>query len=581
MKLYFSIEGILPASFFYSFHISFFFLLYFSKTKENWKSSIIFFIAILHLSMVFVLPFIIFLFFAEDETGGIYFEKDVKKTILSFKIMTMTNHVLNKLVYPFSIVYYESGFPSLKYKIFPITCKGWLKWVLKLWVIPAVILLGIALLIKKDEIMGYYDDVLVYYLNYLNLFDLICMYFEFGFSTMDTVKYCSRTCCKKDTYKLYIQGKLLYHKRKLYKEFEKEFNELKSITNTYAEDIQKYKLTHVFTFVSKHELILQKGYNFEQKPNNDSKPPLQNPTQFQLEKLISSPFANVKSLGRKITRINNIENREIKGVDREKCCNKICSNFVVEVIKIFLFSFICILVLALDFDFYLKYGDNFFGNKNETNSTNSTNVTFHLMNNNTNNTANTTNPDFEKVGLAGQIFSFFIAYPILLPTLAISTGLYLTPILYAVVKKQFITGDYIYGRGFSNNLEIISSVKKITSSVAASMYLGASFSIHVILKEKPSEEKYKEFFQFYDLPHSDAVFALKFIFLIFVMAISNLEYINFGCYELPITDEGNFYLNSCICGILDGRKKQYLQIAQQENLNNNNAYMNIEMYTLY
>jgi hypothetical protein len=208
---------------------------------------------------------------------------------------------------------------------------------LKLWVIPAVILLGIALLIKKDEILGYYDDVLVYYLNYLNLFDLICMYFEFGFSAMDTVKYCSRTCCKKDIYKLYIQGKLLYHKRKLYKEFEKEFNELKSITNIYAEDIQKYKLTHVFTFVTKHELILQKGYNSEQKPNNDSKPPIQNPTQFQLEKLISSPFANVKSLGRKITRINNIENREIKGVDRNKCCNKICSNFVVEVIKIFLF----------------------------------------------------------------------------------------------------------------------------------------------------------------------------------------------------------------------------------------------------
>ena len=579
MNTYFSIEGMLPASFVYSFLMSFFFLYYFSKVKANWKSSIIFFIAILHLSMVFLLPVIIFAYFAEDKNGNEVFEKDVKKTILAIKIVTMTNHALNKLVYPFSIVYYESGFPSLKYKIFPITCKGWVNWFLKLWVIPAVILLGIALLIKKDEILGYYDNVLIYYLNYLNLFDLICMYFEFGFSTMDTVKYCSRTCCKKDIYKLYIQGKLLYHKRKLYKEFEKEFNELKSITNTYAEDIQKYKLTHVFTFVTKHELFLQKGYYSEQKPNSEQKPPLQNPTQFQLEKLISSPFAKVKSLGRKITRINNIENREIKGVDRNKCCNKICSNFVVEVIKIFLFSFISLAVFALDLQYYQLYGDNFFSNKNETNSTY---IAFLIMNNNTDNTtANTTNPDFEKTGLGGQIFSFFFIYPFLFPAIAISTGLYLTPILYAVVKKKFITGDYIYGRGFSNNLEIISSVKKITSSVAASMYLGASFTIHMILKEKPSEEKYKEFFQFYDLPHSDAVFALKFIFLIFVMAISNLEYINFGCYELPITDEGNFYLNSCICGILDGRKKQYLQIAQQENLNNNNAYMNIEMYTLY
>ena len=578
MKLYFSIEGILPVSFIYSFLMSFFFLYYFSKVKENWKSSIIFFIATLHLSMVFVLPVIIFMFLApEGMSKDIYFEKDVEKTILAIKTLTMTNHALNKFVYPFSIVYYESGFQSFKYKICPSTCKSLVNWVKNLWVIPAIILLGFALLFKKDEILGYYDDVLVYYINYLNIYDLICMYFEFGFSAMDTVRYCSRTCCKKGTYKLYIQGKLMYHKRKLYKEFEKEFNELKLITNTYAEDIQKFKLTQVFTFVSKHELLIQKGYYSEQKPNDSPKPPLQNPTQFQMEKIISSPFAKVKSLGRKITRINNIENREIKGIGKEKCCYKICSNFVVEVIKITLFSFVCLLIFLLDFEYYQLYGDDFFGNKNETNSTN---LTLHLMNNNTNNTANTTNPDFEKFGLAKQIFSFFIGYPILFPLFAITTGLYLTPILYSVVKKQFITGEYIYGRGFSNNLEIISSVRKITSSVAASMYLGALFTIHVIIKEKPTEEKYKEFFQFYDIPYTDAVFALKFVFLICVMAISNLEYINFGCYELPISDEGNFYLNSCIFGILEGRKKHYLQIAQQQNLNQQ-AYTNIEMYTLY
>ena len=38
---------------------------------------------------------------------------------------------------------------------------------------------------------------------------------------------------------MYIKGKLIYHKRELNKEFEKELNELKSITKSYSEDIKK------------------------------------------------------------------------------------------------------------------------------------------------------------------------------------------------------------------------------------------------------------------------------------------------------------------------------------------------------
>ena len=161
------INGILPATIIYSFLMSFFFLYYFG---------IIFIIATLHLTLVFLLPVIIFMvLYPEDE--DIAFENDVKNSTLAIEIVTMTNHVLNKLVYPFCIVYYESGFLSLKYKNFPITCKGWIYWVMKLWIIPAGILLAIALFIFKDEILGYYNNVLVFYLNYLNIFDLnMCIF---------------------------------------------------------------------------------------------------------------------------------------------------------------------------------------------------------------------------------------------------------------------------------------------------------------------------------------------------------------------------------------------------------------------
>ena len=127
MKMLLEINGILPATIIYSFLMSFFFLYYFG---------IIFIIATLHLTLVFLLPVIIFMvLYPEDE--DIAFENDVKNSTLAIEIVTMTNHVLNKLVYPFCIVYYESGFLSLKYKNFPITCKGWIYWVMKLWIIPA------------------------------------------------------------------------------------------------------------------------------------------------------------------------------------------------------------------------------------------------------------------------------------------------------------------------------------------------------------------------------------------------------------------------------------------------------------
>ena len=598
-KILLSIAGALPASLIYSFLISFWILYYFSKKKENWKSWIIFIIATLHLSLVFVLPVIVFMVLTpgNEELG---FENDPKKSSQAIEAVTMINHALNKIVYPFSIVYYESGFISFKYKIFPTTCKGWVNWILELWIIPAAIILGFGLLFAKDKILGYYNNVLVYYLNYLNIFDLICMYFEFGFSIMDTVRYCSRTCCKRDVYKSYIKGKLIYHKRKYFKEFKKEFDELSSITNSYGEDINKYKLTEIFTFLNKHAKIIENpNYYVEPNSNKNQNPKIENITQKQLEKLISSPCGEIKSLGRKITRINNLENRIIKGIDSDKkccnCMNKLCSLYCMEIIKIFLFSFICLLIVFLDIDYFDQYGERFFGQNNDTNYTNTTNFISYLINNSTTNNTNTTDIEEKNYGFGTQVFLFFIAYILFFPVFVITTGLYLVPILYAVIKRKFITGELIYGLGFSNNLEIIKSVKKITSMVAASTYLGALFLIHVIVKEKPTLEKYNEFFQFFDIPYTEFVFAVKFLFLVCVMVITNLEYINFQCFELSIADEGTFYMNSsssCLLGLCNGRKNLYFQLAQQDNLNNpqypnqislptNGQYINIEMYTFY
>ena len=53
------------------------------------------------------------------------------------------------------------------------------------------------------------------------------------------------------------------------------------------------------------------------------------------------------------------------------------------------------------------------------------------------------------------MLKFFYGYIYILPHLIILTGGYLIVILYTVIKRKFITGEYIYDRGFSNDFELI------------------------------------------------------------------------------------------------------------------------------
>ena len=89
-------------------------------------------------------------------------------------------------------------------------------------------------------------------------------------------------------------------------EFENELKTLSSITNLYSEEIRKYKLTEIFAFVTKHEKFLTNKDNYDSKTDYSSQTKINNITDIQLEKLISSSHMEVKKLGRKIVRINNL-----------------------------------------------------------------------------------------------------------------------------------------------------------------------------------------------------------------------------------------------------------------------------------
>ena len=195
----------------------------------------------------------------------------------------------------------------------------------------------------------------------------------------------------------------------------------------------------------------------------------------------------------------------------------------------------------------------------------------------------------ELESLIKQIFKFFYGYFIILPHLLILTGGYLIVILYAVVKRKFITGEYIYDRDFSNDFELILSVKKISSLIFASSYLGALCIVYLIEKDGENyrdSEEYKEFFQFYNLPHSLVVIILKFVFLLIMYFVTLLEYINFGCKEIAIADEGAVHLNKngcccccCCCCIyycFKCRREENIQLGSNGNFDGNNAIKETE-----
>ena len=595
--------GFLPASFVYSIILSFLFLNYFRDNKKtSWPILII---AILHLAVIFVSPIITLMALMYlDEDLNVEFIKDSHKCSLYLELVSYINHGLNKLVYPYAIVYYESGFISTCYKIFPMTIKGWFNLFKELWIIPLGCVGAIIFFIFKEEILGLYNNFGIYMINYLNILDLVLYYFEFGFCIWDTFRYCFRTCkcCNiGDNYKYYMKGKTIYEKNKLSEKLEEKLDELCSITSEYTKEINNYKLTEVFDFIKDYgrsENYVRATYKREEKEEK-----IENIKQYQLEKLLSEPYREAKILARKIERVKNIyerEKAEYGGVKNCQCLYKcFCANNFCEALKIILFCFVCVMLFCLDFITFSKYIEK----TPQTNDTNinstdfftdistgfTSNINIDILSKNElfNSSSIINNFNNEELpSLKKQILSFFYGYFNIFTTLIINTGFYFIPILYAVVKRRPITGELIYDRGFSNNLEIILTVKKISSLVFASLYLGA-LSMILLYEDEPGKvvdkEEFNDFFKFFYLPYTVAVLVLKFVFLLLLSIITHLEYIKIPCTELYIADEGVFFLkkyeNYCQC--FKCRVEENIELGRNATLNENQIPNNSNLQFAY
>ena len=155
----------------------------------------------------------------------------------------------------------------------------------------------------------------------------------------------------------------------------------------------------------------------------------------------------------------------------------------------------------------------------------------------------------------------FIGYPMVFFFLYITTGIYVLPLLYSLVCRRLITGDFLYGKDSSDTIDLIVSLEKITESVFPCIYLSSVFYGTIYYNDK----KYKfdmNALYFFDIPHSNIILYFRDVYLLVCIIIPKfIEYIPFKCFKFIISDE--FYFDKDCCCYKE-KRKQYIEEGKKD-----------------
>ena len=567
----------------YSFLISFFFLNYYRSKKLG--NCFIFIINVIHLSLLFFLPIIAYITLTKEKSFAAL--KDSKKCYLVIKIINITNHALNKIIYPLFVIYYKSGYISFTQKIANITVSDL---IYELYAYPFIILIAIIYFPLKDELMSlYHNDDLLYFLNYLNILDLFLTYFEIGFSCGSLLRYFYAVFTRKEEYKQFILGKLSLYGKDIKTEFIRRFTRFMTLTNLYADDIRKYKLTSVKKFIS--NIDTEKYYDRDHYKQPFEK--VDNIKKIDLERILAKSYGLSKELNRRMRRIEIIREHQINGIIRnrkKRCCNclyKCCVASLCKRIKCIFFTLVCLAVLAGEVLYFIRNKDNIL-KLNQNKETNvqayetindyislveNTTITPNIMNNipitfeaSNNSTTNSTGTNiFAQIGLLVAL------YPLYLLTIFVTCGLYIIPIFYGITRRTYITGDFMYEKGSSDALEMIISVRKLSTKIFSSLYLGSLFFITVIYGDTfpvNSKGEYNDFLKFFEVPFSPYILAARYVYIFVVIIITRLvESINCKCCKLNICDECYFEprpCEPCVKSCIYPKREKYIEEGRRE-----------------
>ena len=201
----------------YSFIISFIFLNYYRNKK--YSNCFIFLINVLHMSLIFFVPILAYMTLTTEDS--LFFIKDDENCFFVIKIINIANQALNKLIYPLLVVYYRSGYMNLKNRFTHISISDL---IFELYAYPFILIIVIIFFPLKAELMSIYqDDELLYFLNYLNILDLIYTYFEIGFSCGSILRYFYAVFTRREEYQHFILGRLSLYEKDIKKEFRRRF----------------------------------------------------------------------------------------------------------------------------------------------------------------------------------------------------------------------------------------------------------------------------------------------------------------------------------------------------------------------
>ena len=91
----------------------------------------------------------------------------------------------------------------------------------------------------------------------------------------------------------------------------------------------------------------------------------------------------------------------------------------------------------------------------------------------TNTTAEYEEMQQEKAFDYQEIFLMIIVYPIIFIALFLGTAIYILPLLYSLLNRRLITGNFLYAKHSSDTIDLIVSLGNITENVFPCLYLSS------------------------------------------------------------------------------------------------------------
>ena len=558
LKIEFSSLAII--GYIYSFILAFFFLNYYRNKK--FCSCKVFWINVVHTSLVFFMPILAYMTLTTEDS--LFFVKDSKKCYKMIKYINIANHALNKFIYPLMIVYIRSGFFSFKDKFshlsFSDVCY-------ELYAYVFIIIILIIYFPFKNELLSiYHDDGILFFLNYLNILDLIYTYFDIGFSCGSMLRYFYAVFTRREEYQEFLLGKLSIYEEDIKKDFRRRFTRFYTLAKLYSKDIHKYRLYEVNQFISNVDVQIYYDKDHYKQPFEK----VDNIKKFDLERVLAKSYGLSKGLFRRIRRIETLkelQNNRIKKKHKKRCCGCIyicCISGFFKRVKCLIFAAACLAILVCEGFYFAKNNDQFLEIFNQTSNIQLEENSFISFNqNNTNNSKNSTDTN---VGI--QLSSLLLIYPLYIIVIFATCGIYIIPIFYSMIRRTFITGDFIYEKSCADTLEMIISVRKLSTKIFSALYLSSLFYITFVLNEPfNSKEENYEFLQFYKVPHSPFILAARYVFIIAIMILSRLvESINFKCCVFNLCDECYFEprpCEPCVRSCIEPKRQKYIQAGRK------------------